>query len=63
MGTPMSEVRSPIPASPVLPGVRRESSGFEDDGRRWAPRSGLLIAGGVSLVVWGALAFIAAAVH
>jgi hypothetical protein len=34
---------------------------FEDDGRRWAPRSVLLLGGGFSLVIWGAL--IVAIIH
>ena len=34
---------------------------FEDDGRRWAPRSAVLLGGGISLVIWGAL--IAAVIH
>jgi hypothetical protein len=34
-----------------------------DDGRRWAPRSTLLLAGSVSLAIWGAVAFAIAAIR
>jgi hypothetical protein len=33
------------------------------DGRRWAPRSTLLLAGSVSLAIWGAVAFAIAAIR
>jgi hypothetical protein len=35
----------------------------DDDGRRWAPRSTLLLSGGVSLLIWGAIACVAAAIR
>ena len=35
----------------------------DDDGRRWAPRTTLLVASGLSLALWGAIAVAIAALH
>jgi hypothetical protein len=35
----------------------------EDDGRRWAPRTTLLVASGASLALWGVIALAIAAFH
>ncbi len=49
------------PRSDLLGDHSRRKATIEDDGRRWSPRVTLLLAGGVSLAVWGAI--IAAAVR
>jgi hypothetical protein len=61
MGTPVYKVRTPIAATALRQGTDGRTARLEDDGRRWAPRSALLLGGAVSLAVWGAI--IAAAVR
>ena len=63
MGTPMSKVRTTLSVTSPLQAIERGTSGFEDSGRRWAPRSALLFGGAISLLVWGAMAFAVAAMR
>jgi len=60
--TPRGTMRSmERPRSDLLGNRGRQKAAIQDDGRRWPPRLTLLLAGGVSLAVWGAI--IAAAVR
>jgi hypothetical protein len=60
----VADAASAAAPSPALALQQRLASGWNeateaDDGRRWAPRSTLMLAAGVSLLAWGALAWVA----
>jgi len=54
-----SDIPSPARAlqQRLLDDLTAEGVDLDDDGRRWAPRTTLLFCGGVSLALWGAVAF------
>lgn len=58
-----------VPAALTLSDRRRRGLDHDiaqevgDDGRRWAPRSTLLVGGAVSLALWGVIGLAVAALH
>jgi hypothetical protein len=47
------------PSTALRPSGNRRKTATRDDGRRWSPRSALLLGGGVSLAVWSTIIAIA----